>query len=191
MLEFTAYGYSPGFQWPTRRHDGEWSQIDGVINGTVIRLRSDYPLETLPPEQRVIARTLQKRGAMLTDKSYQHFSIRIPYDPNFPRNWSSSLAGKLDLRNDFEVVDISVYREDADPNNIRVTTAAPGADRFMMIHLSTFVSSDYFVERDAVGQDREVQIDYLATPSTITPLPSTARILIPPLVIQMPTFRLD
>ncbi len=74
--------------------------------GARFRLRSDYPVETLPPGAQVVARALQRYGMILADGGNVALTARS--DRFTAAKWGG-LLGPLDLRAlrvaDFEVVD--------------------------------------------------------------------------------------
>ena len=115
MLGWVAANYRNSNVWPARGNDGQLGS--GYLRaGDVIRLRSDYPVSSLPNEPlKVIARTLQKYGMMLYDKNSViadpstagQANLVPPNDPNWPQGVNDLgylLADSIQI-SDFEVVD--------------------------------------------------------------------------------------
>lgn len=118
MVGWVARNYANSFQWPARLHDGELTN-GGLWAGSVIRLRSDFPLNTLPNNpMRAFARTLQKHGALLYDKNSNNAVFGVPSDSSWPTGFGSGVQSFT--YDDFQVVDMSGYQ--VSPNSIEVNT---------------------------------------------------------------------
>lgn len=108
MLGWVAANYREEFQWPARSTDGE--EATGLPAGAVLRLKSTFNVASLPNAPlRALARTLQKYGVLLYDKSSTHAVIATPSDPNWPQgaNDLGTLLGSSLQFSQFDLVDMS------------------------------------------------------------------------------------
>ena len=115
MLGWVATNYKNTYQWPARLGDGELP--NGLPCGSVIRLRPDFDVAGLANEKlRVIARTLQRYGAVLYDKNYNDAVIGMPNDPDWPQGGADlgTLLGNALQFTDFQWVDVSSLMVSAD-----------------------------------------------------------------------------
>jgi hypothetical protein len=121
MVGWVARDYSNTHQWPARFTDGQQTN-GGLWAGSVIRLRSDFPLNTLPNNPlRAFARTLQKYGAVLYDKNYNNAVFGVPSDSNWPTGFASGVQSFT--YDDFQVVDMAGYK--VATNSIEVINNTP------------------------------------------------------------------
>ncbi len=118
MVGWIARDYSNTHQWPARDTDGLQTN-GGLWAGSVIRLRPDFPLNSLPNDpMRAFARTLQKYGALLYDKNFNNAVFGVPSDSNWPTGFGSGVQSFT--YDDFQVVDMSGFQVAA--NSIEVNT---------------------------------------------------------------------
>jgi PKD repeat protein len=115
MLGWIATNYKNASQWPARGGDGEMAT--GLPAGSIIRLAASFPVSGLPNESlRVIARTLQRYGALLYDKNYTAATLVTANDPSWPQGGSDlgAVLGSSIPLSAFEWVDVSGIQVSAD-----------------------------------------------------------------------------
>ncbi len=118
MVGWVARDYYSAYEWPARDEDGEQTN-GGLWAGSVIRLRPDFPLNSLPNDpMRAFARTLQKYGALLYDKNFNNAVFGVPSDSNWPTGFGGGVQSFT--YDDFQVVDMSGFQVAA--NSIEVNT---------------------------------------------------------------------
>jgi len=118
MVGWVAANYAAGYKWPARAHDGEQDPNLFLRAGSVIRLKSDWTIPSGWPETlKVLARTLQRYGAMLFDKN-STLALPVPgkavissvSDPSWPTggsNLQSLWEPDAPFLLDFEEIDIT------------------------------------------------------------------------------------
>lgn len=113
-------GKGNSFYWPFRKTDG--TGHDGpLLAGSWMRLRSDYPVDSLPTEWlKVLARTLQRYGCLIFDKNHRHAKIITCVDPKWPTSNSPDFFNDRDLfhLSNLELVDVSSVAPE-NPNDMR------------------------------------------------------------------------
>ena len=121
MVGWVAKDYSNTYEWPARLTDGEQTN-GGLWAGSVIRLKPDFPVNSLPNNPlRAFARTLQKYGAMLYDKNFNRAVFGVPSDSNWPTGFAGGVQAFT--YDSFEVVDMSGYK--VSTHSIEVASSTP------------------------------------------------------------------
>lgn len=116
MIGFVLKDYRNVRQWPSRQGDG--TRSTGPKSGEVLRLSADFNLASLPNDwTRAIARTLQKHGMLLFDRS-DFPRIVTCNDPLWPVNFDVTF--KWDQ---FEAVDLSSVEGAANSIRLSITNA--------------------------------------------------------------------
>lgn len=132
MLGFVLPEYRTGFRWPARASDG--TRSTGLVNGAVLRLKSTVNPSTLFPNSqplRVLARTLQRYGMLMFDKTGEGVGttgLFCPADPAWPSG-SADLGNIWNTANitlsDFEEVEMSSLMVSANSIEVQVASNTP------------------------------------------------------------------
>lgn len=183
MLGWIAANYQSGNIWPARGNDGELGS--GYLKaGDVIRLRSDYPVSSLPNEPlKVFARTLQKYGMLLYDKNTRiidpstsgQANIVPPNDPSWPQgnnDLGKLLADSIKI-SDFEVVDTSSIA--GSTNSIRISNISNASISINAVASGEIVSSpSIIVSQPPINTNAISSSEIVSSP--------TVKIGVPPIV---------
>jgi len=118
MVGWVAHDYQNSNVWPARWKDG--AQANGLPNGSIIRLKSDFNVAALPNEPlRAFARTLKKYGAILYDRNLNNAVFGVPSDNSWPTNFGTNAL----TFDSFERVDMSSVAGSV--NSIAVASVTP------------------------------------------------------------------
>jgi serine/threonine-protein kinase len=95
-----------GYTRPATHGTATTGRTDAPAYGVHLRLRADYPVDTLPAGAQVVARALQKYGMYHADGG--NIALTAQSDNHTTAKWAN-LLGPLDLKalriSDFEVID--------------------------------------------------------------------------------------
>ena len=110
-IRFTASQVYMGYTWPARHSDGRASSSANPPMGQRFRLKAGYDISGYTPRIQVILRAFKRYGLVLADTGSDWYISGAP-NPN----WDDDELRQLRqlTGNDFEAVDMSMSRIDAD-----------------------------------------------------------------------------